>query len=656
MGAANKIFNGSRLRFRPVTVGDAAYIQELRTRHGEHLSASAPSVAAQQAWIERYLTRAEQGQEYYFVIERLDDYAPCGVVRLYEIVDDHFTWGSWILDANKPAKAALDSALLIYEIAFETLGCDYSVFDVRANNQRTLAFHRRFGAVETGSDAENIYFRIDAKDHSARSVRLTEQIWALDAQSLGPDTQPKSGRRRGSILARHYQDEPTEFWPRLAFHYKRKTRQLVDRDILRQQENSIRREYQILCRPKKALRQKNNKLRALNPLFLNRSRRSLFSVSRSATQIFPMVTYQAIAKTFHVLAPSVSFQVVPPHCPGALVRPETGEMPAITARIFQHADAFSCASALVSTGQIAVPEFYINHQTATIDDGELLVFSLNNRGIVKRHSVSQSYESGIMLFGSGASNWYHWLIETLPAAYLSQNLPDNYDDYPLVIPGAIAKSPTFRQSLELFRGSRRVITLGKGMHRFTNLIQIDAPVREPMNMRKGFWPTAKDYAFNGQVLRDYRAQILRRLQIDIPMHQDKIFLARGNDRRSYNQEALLEIAVRHGFRAVFPENLSFREQVMLYVGASHIIGPSGAAFANTLFCQPKTRLLSWLIPQYSGFCSYANIAELTGSDLRYLFATPDKLINSTSDGFGASYHINIAEFQTALAAIEQPDY
>ena len=182
MGAANKIFDGTRLRFRPVTLDDAAYIQDLRARHGQYLSASAPSVAAQQAWIERYLTRAEQGQEYYYVIERRDDHEPCGVVRLYEIVDDHFTWGSWILDANKPAKAALDSALLIYAIAFGTLGCNYSVFDVRADNNRTLAFHRRFGAVETGSDAENIYFRIDAKDHAVRSVRLLEQIWAMEGQ------------------------------------------------------------------------------------------------------------------------------------------------------------------------------------------------------------------------------------------------------------------------------------------------------------------------------------------------------------------------------------------------------------------------------------------------------------------------------------------
>lgn len=641
MGAANKIFDGTRLRFRPVTLDDAAYIQDLRSRHGQYLSASAPSVAAQQAWIERYLTRAEQGQEYYYVIERRDDHEPCGVVRLYEIVDDHFTWGSWILDANKPAKAALDSALLIYAIAFGTLGCNYSVFDVRADNNRTLAFHRRFGAVETGSDAENIYFRIDAKDHAVRSVRLLEQIWAMEGQLAdGTGNLQKPTRRKGSILAKYYVGEPTKFVPRLVFHFRRKRQSFADRVRFLQHQ--------------RIMRNQDKTLTAWHEILADRLLRILFHNLPHAQKLLPIKGYESIGRPLKVLSLPVSCQVLPPMPIGGDIVPVQAEMPAITARLFQNVDTFACVSALVSANQIAVPELYIDHQTAIIDDGAMLLSSLNNRGIVKCHKVAKTHKSGIMLFGSGAYNWYHWLIEILPAAYLAQNLPDEYAEYPLVIPGAITELPTFHQSLELFRGNRRVISLGKGMHRFENLIQIDAPVREPMNMREGFWPTAKDYAFSGQVLRDYRAQILQRLQIDTSLHQDRIFLARGNGRRSYNQEALLEIAVQHGFRAVYPENLSFREQVMLYVGASHVIGPSGAAFANTLFCQPKTRLLSWLIPQYSGFCSYANIAELTGSELRYLFANSDRPINSTSDGFGASYQVDIQAFQAALLAIEQP--
>jgi hypothetical protein len=80
------------------------------------------------------------------------------VVRIYDIEDDRFTWGSWILDANKPSKAALESAVLVYQIGFHQLGLERSVFDVRRENGHTLEFHRRFGASEIGKDELNIYF------------------------------------------------------------------------------------------------------------------------------------------------------------------------------------------------------------------------------------------------------------------------------------------------------------------------------------------------------------------------------------------------------------------------------------------------------------------------------------------------------------------
>ena len=151
--------DGTQLSLRLVVPEDARYIHGLRTdpSYNQHLSAVTGSVEDQRIWIENYKVREEVGVEYYFVIERLDR-ERCGVVRLYDIQNDSFTWGSWILDANKPSKAALESAILLYQFGFEILGLDKSVFDVRRDNKKTLAFHLRFGAVETGSDDINHYF------------------------------------------------------------------------------------------------------------------------------------------------------------------------------------------------------------------------------------------------------------------------------------------------------------------------------------------------------------------------------------------------------------------------------------------------------------------------------------------------------------------
>ncbi|MHA7852714.1 glycosyltransferase family 61 protein [Roseovarius sp.] len=137
----------------------------------------------------------------------------------------------------------------------------------------------------------------------------------------------------------------------------------------------------------------------------------------------------------------------------------------------------------------------------------------------------------------------------------------------------------------------------------------------------------------------------------------KLFLARGHSRRSYNQEDLLKIAQRHGFEAFYPEKHSFREQVETFARAKCIVGPSGAAFANSIFCQKDTRLLSWLVSNYSGFCSYSNIATAVGTQLRYMFVDADTEIKSTFDAYNATYNVDEAQFeQTLETMLTSPDW
>ena len=158
--AAPMRIQGVRLVLRLIKPEDADYLYNLRTdgRYNTHLSPVTGSVDDQRAWIEQYKWREAAGQEYYYIIERRDNGQACGTVRLYDIQDTSFTWGSWILDEHKPAKAALESAVLVYQVGFNVFGTNKSIFDVRKDNQRTIEFHRRFDAVEISSDLSNIYF------------------------------------------------------------------------------------------------------------------------------------------------------------------------------------------------------------------------------------------------------------------------------------------------------------------------------------------------------------------------------------------------------------------------------------------------------------------------------------------------------------------
>ena len=152
--------DGHRLRLRLGTPDDAAYIYSLRQNpsYNKYLSPVTGTVDDQRSWLESYKKREAAGEEYYYVSERLDNETPCGVVRLYNITRAEFTWGSWILDSNKPSKGALESALLSFDVGFNHLGCDRALVDVRQENTHAIAFYRGFGMEHVGDDYENKYF------------------------------------------------------------------------------------------------------------------------------------------------------------------------------------------------------------------------------------------------------------------------------------------------------------------------------------------------------------------------------------------------------------------------------------------------------------------------------------------------------------------
>jgi RimJ/RimL family protein N-acetyltransferase len=150
---------GPNLTLRLIEPNDAAYVYGLRTNplYNSHLSKVTGTVEDQRHWIVGYKAREAAGQEFYYVIERKDG-TRCGLVRLYDLEADSFTWGSWILDENKPRKAALESAVLSFGVGFEILQRALAKVDVRVDNTHATAFYRRLGMTETHRTAQDIYF------------------------------------------------------------------------------------------------------------------------------------------------------------------------------------------------------------------------------------------------------------------------------------------------------------------------------------------------------------------------------------------------------------------------------------------------------------------------------------------------------------------
>lgn len=171
------LLESKSIRLRLVEETDAEFILELRLneKYNQFLSTVDPDLESQKKWIKNYKNDEFAKKQFYFIVERLD-MTPCGTVRVYDLKEDSFSWGSWILNENKTRYSALESAFLIYKFGFEKLGYKKSNFEVMKGNERVVSFHKRMGAIEINEDLKNYYFEITKKTVHIAQEKLASKL------------------------------------------------------------------------------------------------------------------------------------------------------------------------------------------------------------------------------------------------------------------------------------------------------------------------------------------------------------------------------------------------------------------------------------------------------------------------------------------------
>ncbi|APX14035.1 hypothetical protein BWR18_19410 (plasmid) [Tateyamaria omphalii] len=191
----------------------------------------------------------------------------------------------------------------------------------------------------------------------------------------------------------------------------------------------------------------------------------------------------------------------------------TGPLPPIRPVLLEDVTAKSGSSFLYKKHDVLLPD----EMYTKLDRISLLT---NSGFFVQDYFVTKldgtvAIPQGICAFGHGDVNWYHWLAEILPVIYLSQNLPAEFDDYPLLLPETAEKIPSFKQTLDLFRGKREVVILRDDTaYRIGRLVHVPSPVSGPFNMRDHMWPRPSDYTQNVGVVQYVRETILDALAIE----------------------------------------------------------------------------------------------------------------------------------------------
>jgi hypothetical protein len=186
---------------------------------------------------------------------------------------------------------------------------------------------------------------------------------------------------------------------------------------------------------------------------------------------------------------------------------------------------------------------------------------------------------------------------------------------PLILPDEIKNFPQMMESLRVFLEAREIVWIGldRAVH-VDDLYWADSPVYDAPFSRdqSGRLPLT----LHAEAMAGYRKKILDSCAPirESSSSSERVFLARSpGAARPYNSAEVEGWAQELGFTLCLADKLTFPEQVDLFRQATHIVGPTGAAWSGIMFAQPSLRALrlhGGAAPHENYF---ANLATISGA-------------------------------------------
>lgn len=263
--------------------------------------------------------------------------------------------------------------------------------------------------------------------------------------------------------------------------------------------------------------------------------------------------------------------------------------------------------------------------------------------------------SAYFLGGNGSWNYYHWMTEILPKLkYIATE--SGFDRCKnLVVSSRVLVTDSFKKTIKSALGDLdfKIHFLESGkLYLIDRLYLVSNPSNVLFNSKMEKPRITFSYLRKSSI--DYVRSIgLRLVDGNIAKQKiDKIFIARKEgSARSYNQNEVESLLVKEfGFEVIFFDDLSIEEQIKIFSSARFIVGPSGAAWTNLIFCRKDVKLLSWLPTNAKEFSVYSSMAYNYGLKMIFLEAMPD-----VKDQLHTSYRVSLDDLRNCICSLIDDD-
>ena len=223
-----------------------------------------------------------------------------------------------------------------------------------------------------------------------------------------------------------------------------------------------------------------------------------------------------------------------------------------------------------------------------------MLYRDKNNLCILRTNFKQSPEQiddGIMINGKFSYNYFHQIYENLIRLLLLEevNIPLAV---PILIDEKVKQISSFQSILVCLNTSKRNVIYLKSDKQYDikNLYYLEHINKLSPHVANWDDTSYRHFIYDSYYVNKMSDVCLR--DKSTALFPKRFYISRKNAvHRKFNDDDIAKALVPYGFQVVYPEEHSFAEQMALFSGAEFIIGGTGAAFANLLFCNKGAKVV-----------------------------------------------------------------
>lgn len=221
-----------------------------------------------------------------------------------------------------------------------------------------------------------------------------------------------------------------------------------------------------------------------------------------------------------------------------------------------------------------------------------------------------------------SGNYYHFMFQVASKFYLLSQIDIN-PGIPIIVDEKVLQVPQLKEVIDALNiENRKIVPIRSNqLCRIKRLyILSEANVIVPNSFSMDNYRT-ENFAFDKKSLEYLKNTIIKRIPPSEDVYPKRIFISRKDcSRRRCNEEEIEKVVKQFGFETINMENLTIAQQISLFSNAEHIIGGSGAAFTNLLYCSRDTKA-TMLLSGPNNITCFSSLGIV--NDVKTYFSYPD---------------------------------